>query len=149
LELIFSALTMIVAGFLAVRFAGRKTLSRMTISQAVIMIAVGSVLVEPVKSIIGESEFQTMVAIVVFISTLLILEFFTIRSKTIEQILIGKPVTVISNSVVDYKALRRLRMTESQLYMLLREKGVFEIGEVRTASIEANGEIAIRKQGSP
>lgn len=133
---LFSATIMILVGFLALRFVGRKSLSKMTLSQAVIMIAIGSILVEPVK----KKELDvTILTIFLFVIVLIILEFIALKFPIIERFLVGRPLTVIANGKIEYQNLKKLRLSEEQLYMLLRQNGIDEVTDVKVGTLEANG----------
>lgn len=136
---IFSATIMILVGFVALRFVGRKSLSKMTLSQAVIMIAIGSILVEPVKR---KDLDVTILSIFMFALVLIILEYLALKSSMFENFLVGKPKVVIENGKINYDSLRKLRLSEDQLDMLLRQNGIGEVTDVKKGILEANGNFA-------
>lgn len=132
------AVIMIVIGFLAMRIVGRKSLSKMTIAQSVIMIAIGSILVEPVKQ---KDVTLTIISIFVFVIVLVILEWLTYYSEKFEKWFIGDRKIIIENGIVNQKNIKRLRMTNDILEMTLRTKGVSNPEHVEKATLEANGHI--------
>ncbi len=136
---IFEAVVMILIGFIALRLVGRKSLSKLTLSQAVIMIAIGSILIEPVK----KKELDvTILTIFLFVIVLLLLEYLALKFPIFEQFLVGKPQIVIENGKINYRSLRKLRLTEDQLDMLLRQNKIGEVADVKVGILEANGNFA-------
>jgi uncharacterized membrane protein YcaP (DUF421 family) len=132
------ACIMIVIGFIAMRFVGRKSLSKMTIAQSVIMIAIGSILVEPVKQ---DDVMLTIISISVFVIVLLLLEWLTYYSEKFEKWFIGDRKVIIENGVINQKNIKKLRMTNDILEMTLRTKGISNFEHVKRATLEANGHI--------
>lgn len=135
----FNSVVMILVGFIALRLVGRKSLSKLTLSQAVIMIAIGSILVEPVKK---KQLDVTIMSIILFVAVLLILEYLALKFPIFEQLLVGKPKIVIHKGKIDFESLKKLRLTEDQLKMILRQNGIGEITDVKIGILEANGNFA-------
>jgi uncharacterized membrane protein YcaP (DUF421 family) len=137
------AILMITVGFIALRLVGRKSLSKMTISQAVIMIAVGSILVEPVKR---DAVSITITSIFLFVLVLLLLEFLVLKIPIFERFLVGKPLEVILDGKMIRENMQKLRLTKDQLDMLLRENGVSDINDVKIATLETNGNLTVTEK---
>lgn len=135
----FNSVVMILVGFIALRLVGRKSLSKLTLSQAVIMIAIGSILVEPVKK---KQLDVTIMSIILFVAVLLILEYLALKFPIFEQLLVGKPKIVIHKGKIDFESLKKLRLTEDQLKMILRQNGIGEVTDVKIGILEANGNFA-------
>jgi uncharacterized membrane protein YcaP (DUF421 family) len=136
---------MLPIGFLVMRLAGRKSLSEMTISQAVMMIAVGSLLIEPIKDRAGGKVFITVLALFLFIIILYALEWLALKNKTFEKWWIGCPKVLISEGQIDYVTLKKVRISETMLQSLLRENGVQHVSDCRTVTIEPNGAVGVDK----
>lgn len=132
------ACIMIVIGFIAMRFVGRKSLSKMTIAQSVIMIAIGSILVEPVKQ---KDVVLTTISIFVFVVVLILLEWLTYYSEKFEKWFIGDRKVIIEDGIINQKNIKKLRMTNDILEMTLRTKGISNPEHVKKATLEANGHI--------
>lgn len=137
-QAILFAVIMIIIGFMAMRIVGRKSLSKMTIAQSVIMIAIGSILVEPVKQ---DKVYLTVISIFVFVIVLMLLEWLTYYSEKFEKWFIGDRKVIIKDGVILQKNIKKLRMTNDILEMTLRTKGISNFEHVKKATLEANGHI--------
>ena len=135
---ILFAVIMILVGFVAMRVVGRKSLSKMTIAQSVIMIAIGSILVEPVKQ---DKVSLTIISIFIFVIVLVLLEWLTYYSEKFEKWFIGDRKIIIENGKVNQKNIKKLRMTNDILEMTLRTKGISNFETIKLATLEANGHI--------
>lgn len=125
-------------GRLLLRIAGRKSISQMTITQVVVMVGIGSLLIQPVA---GESLFRTL-AIGLLITLLMILtEYLEMKFDVLETISTGKAKIVIENGELNINNLKKLRMTVDRLETRLRQSGIPSIDDVKYATIEVSGQI--------
>lgn len=139
--ILLHAIIMICVGFFAMRLAGRKSLSQMTIAQTVIMIAVGSILVEPVKS---NSVLITICSIMIFILVLILLEWISFIFPKFERWFVGEKRIIIYEGEILHENLKKLRMTKEILEMNLRLKGIADYSKIHIATMETNGHIGIK-----
>ncbi|MGG3564436.1 DUF421 domain-containing protein [Neobacillus rhizosphaerae] len=140
LNLIWKAILIVLFGTLLLRVAGRKTISQMTIAETVIMIALGSLLIQPVS---GEKLGNTFLVGAVLVATLIALEFLQVKSDFFEKFITGKAKVVIENGVLNETNLKKLRLTVDQLEMTLRQKNVTNIKDVKFATLEPNGQLGL------
>lgn len=139
-EEIWKSLLLISGGMLLLRVAGRKSISQMTIPTTIIMISIGTVIVQPIAD---KSIWIALVAAATIILLLLIVEWLVLKWKGFESFMRGSPVTLISKGEQQTAALKKLRLTASQLDMKLRQQGITRIADVETATLETNGQLAI------
>ena len=132
------AFILIIAGILLLRIAGRKSISQMTLPETVVMISIGTIIVEPV---VEESILGTILASSVFIGTLVVTEFLQMKFDRLETFLTGKAMVVIQNGQIQTDALRKLRLTVDQLELRLRQQGIANFSDVKTATIEPSGQL--------
>jgi uncharacterized membrane protein YcaP (DUF421 family) len=133
---IWYSFILILAGILLLRLAGRKSISQMTLAQTVVMISIGTIIVQP---IVEKSVMKAIVASAIFVISLIILEYFELKSNTFEKFITGKSKIVINNGTLNIQNLKKLRLTVDQLEMRLRNQGISNIEDVKTATIEPNG----------
>lgn len=125
-------------GVLALRLAGRKSLSQMTAAETVVMIAVGTILIEP---LVGKEMWKTFAAVIIVITTLYMLESLQIRWRFLERLFSGTSIVVIEHGQIKLDNLKKIRLTVHQLEMHLRQSSVATIEEVEYATIEPNGQL--------
>ncbi|ARI77910.1 DUF421 domain-containing protein [Halobacillus mangrovi] len=137
-DFIWKAALIVVVGTFLLRIAGRKTISQMTLAETVIMIAIGSLLIQPVA---GKNVWVTFMVGGILILTLLAMEYVQVKSDGLERLITGKSKVVIQNGKIQVKTLSRLRMTVDQLEMNLRQRNVTNITDVDWATLEPNGQV--------
>ncbi|MGG0552564.1 DUF421 domain-containing protein [Priestia aryabhattai] len=143
MNFIWQSVILILAGILLLRIAGRKSIAQMTLAQTVVMISLGTIIVQP---IVEKSMVKAIGGAAIFVLAILILEYLQLKSNKFEKFLTGKSKTVIQNGQLETKQLRKLRLTVDQLEMRLRNQGVSNIQDVKTATIEPNGQLGYELQ---
>ncbi|HZG73406.1 MAG TPA: DUF421 domain-containing protein [Chondromyces sp.] len=135
---VWKAVLIVFTGTLLLRVAGRKSISQMTLAQTVIMIGIGSLLVQPVA---GKNIWTTILVGSVLVLTLIIMEYAQIKSGTIEKLITGKSQILVEDGILNEKNLRKLRMTVDQLEMNLRQLNVASISDLKWATLGPNGQV--------
>ena len=148
LDWIWKAVLIVIGGTLLLRVAGRKSISQMTLAQTVIMIGIGSLLVQPLA---GQNVWRTLAVGGVLVLTLFVLEYLQVKSDKVEKLITGKSKVLIENGVLKEKNMMKLRMTVDQLEMNLRQQNVSKISDVNWATLEPNGQVGyeLKKEARP
>ncbi|MCM3570973.1 DUF421 domain-containing protein [Neobacillus mesonae] len=136
--IVWKSLLLFFIGLVFLRLSGRKSISQMTIAQTIVMISIGTIIVQP---IVGKSVVSTTIGAAVFIGLTVILEFLQLRFNPLEKLITGKSMVVIENGTIDVQQLTKLRLSVDQLEMRLRNKGISKIEDVKTATLEPNGQL--------
>ncbi|HBV86172.1 MAG TPA: DUF421 domain-containing protein [Desulfosporosinus sp.] len=138
LSWIWQAILIFFIGTFILRLGGRKSISQMTISQTIVMIGLGSLLIQPVA---GRGLFITF-AVAALLSILMIMtEYLAIKVDILETLFTGKAVIVIKNGNPHINNLKKLRMSIDKLETRLRQVGVSSIEDVKYATIEISGQL--------
>ncbi|MCU4981156.1 DUF421 domain-containing protein [Bacillus cereus] len=138
MNFIWQSLILILAGILLLRIAGRKSISQMTLAQTVVMISIGTIIVQP---IVEKSTIKAVASAFIFVVTVILLEYFQLKSNTFEKFITGKSKVVIEDGRLNIENLTKLRLTVDQLEMRLRNQGISKIADVKTATLEPNGQL--------
>ncbi|QRY17186.1 DUF421 domain-containing protein [Bacillus cereus] len=138
MSFILEAFILILSGILLLRLAGRKSISQMTLAQTVVMISIGTIIVQP---IVEKSVLKAIVSALIFVISVVILEYLQLKSNAFEKFITGKSKTVIENGILNVIALKKMRLTVDQLEMRLRNQGISKIEDVKTATLEPNGQL--------
>ncbi|WP_170006215.1 DUF421 domain-containing protein [Bacillus fonticola] len=137
-DFIWKAILIVIAGTFLLRIAGRKTISQMTLAETVIMVAIGSLLIQPVA---GRNVWMTIAVGAVLVTTLIVIEYLQVKSDFLEKLVTGKSKILIENGNVNEKNLKKLRMTVDQLEMQLRQNNVTKLSDIQWATLEPNGQV--------
>ncbi len=138
LNLIWKTLLIFVVATVLLRLGGRKSISQLTIPQAVIMFSLGTLIIQPVT---GHGLWTTFFIAAILVASLIVTELIELSFDKSESFITGKSVVVIENGRLSEKNLKKLRLTVDQLEALLRQAGITAIADVQYATIESNGQI--------
>ncbi len=121
-----------------IRITGRRSISQMTISQTILMLALGHIITEPFAD---KDIKKTVIVAIILTSMLILFEFVEYYSKGFSKLAIGREKVIIRDGVIDEKNMKALKLTASELYSRLRQKGINKIQDVKKATLEPNGEL--------
>ncbi len=145
---VLKSLVMVIAGIFLLRIAGRKSISQMSLAQTVIMISIGSIIIQP---IIETSIIRTIIAAGVFIIALMVMEQLQIKSNKMEKLITGKSRVVVQDGEIQVDQLKKLRLSVDQLEMFIRQQGITNFSDIKTATIEPNGQMGyeLKEEAKP
>ncbi|MDQ0297666.1 uncharacterized membrane protein YcaP (DUF421 family) [Salibacterium salarium] len=138
LHFIWKAIVVVVGGVLILRLAGRKSISQLTVAQTVMMIAVGSLIIQPVGD---RNIWITMVITFLMVITLLFIEYIVLKSDALETFIYGKSLIVVENGQVNESNLKKLRLTVDMLEVRMRQQNIQHFTDLEWATIESNGQL--------
>lgn len=138
LDFIWKAFVLIVSGILLLRVAGRKSISQMTLAQTIVMVSIGTIIVQP---IVEKSVWKAIIGAAVFVTAIIIIETLELKVNFFEKFITGKSKVVIQNGKLNINMLKKMRLTVDQLEMRMRNKGISKIEDIKTATIEPNGQL--------
>ncbi|GIM30455.1 DUF421 domain-containing protein [Clostridium polyendosporum] len=125
-------------GTFILRVGGRKSISQMTISQTIVMIGLGSLLIQPIS---GKGLLITFLAAFLLVLLMIITEYIQVKIDFLENLFSGKAVIVIENGKPNMKNLKKLRLSIDRLETRLRQVGISSIEDVQYATIEVSGQL--------
>lgn len=145
---IWKAALIVIVGTVLLRIAGRKTISQMTLAETILMISIGTLLIQPVTS---KNIWLSFAVGAVLVLTLLVMEYGQLKSDSLEKLITGKSKVLIENGTLNENTLAKLRMTVDQLEMKLRQKNVTKISDVQWATLEPSGQVGftLKQEAQP
>lgn len=138
LSWIWHAILIFFVGTFILRIGGRKSISQMTISQTMVMIGLGSLLIQPVS---GKGLLITFLAASLLTIMMIITEYLEINIDAVETFFSGKAIIVIQNGQLNIKNLKKLRLSVDRLETRMRQVGISSIEDIQYATIEVSGQL--------
>ncbi|MFZ3590545.1 DUF421 domain-containing protein [Bacillus sp. DJP31] len=138
LHFIWKAIVVVIGGILILRLAGRKSISQLTVAQTVVMIAVGSLIIQPVGD---RNIWITMVITFLMVATLVLIEYIVLKSNALETLIYGKGLVVVENGQINESNLKKLRLTVDMLEVRMRQQNIQHFTDLQWAIIETNGQL--------
>lgn len=125
------------------RLAGKRELAQFTTFDFVLLLLLSNTVQ---NAIIGEDNSVTggLVGAGVLLIVNAVVARFLYAAPRVNRLFTGDATTLIVDGQIQREALRRLRITESELISLVRRQNFDTIHEVHLAQVEANGAITMR-----
>ncbi|MCQ6274883.1 DUF421 domain-containing protein [Bacillus sp. V3B] len=131
--------------FIVVKLLGKNQLSQITpfdfISALVMGELVGSAIFDQKAGIL-----QILFAIAVWGSLIFFTELLTQKFRSMRYLFEGRPVMIINQGKLDWKAMKKNQIDVDQLQELLRFKDVFSLQDVEYAILENNGGVSVLRK---
>ena len=141
LEIMFRTVVMYAYVLLLLRLLGKRGMGQLSPFEFTIIIALGAAVGDPmfypeVPLLHGLAVVTLVVAMTRFVT------YLSNRSESVEDFLEGQPCCVVEDGVLNLESIDAERFSREELFMLLREKGVSQLGQVRRAYIEPSGGVS-------
>jgi len=122
MNIIWESIILTFTGIIVLKMTGSTSVSQMTRAEIIIVVSIGRIIVEPVLS---RKVVPSIFAAIIFASILLIIHFFELKSRKVEQFLNGSSI--------------------------LREKGIHDVKSLQQVTAEPNGRIGYQliKEAQP
>jgi uncharacterized membrane protein YcaP (DUF421 family) len=130
---------------IAVRFGERRTLTEMTAYDFVVAIALGSIIGRTATTP-EPSYLQGLTAVVALLGCHHLLSLLRLRSGLARRITDRPAIELVRGGVVVPEGLRRARMTEGDLDMVLRERGVPSRLDAALVMLESRGAFSVVRE---
>ncbi|MFD2612665.1 DUF421 domain-containing protein [Paenibacillus gansuensis] len=128
--------------FVLTRVLGKKQISQLTFFEYITGIALGE-LVGIMSTDLERVFYHGLISLAVWGFVPLAVEFISLRSKTVRNVLEGQGTVFIRNGNILEKNLKKERYSTDELLEQLRKKGVFQAADVEFAVLEPSGELTV------
>lgn len=126
-------------------FMGKRTIGEFPVFDFLIIVTLGAV----VGADIADPNIKHLPTIITMIGIGIlqrIVANLKISNRKIGRLLTFEPTVVIQNGKFLDKNLKKIRYSIDNILQMLREKNIFDINEVETAVVEANGALSVLKK---
>lgn len=141
-EVALRSLYTFVLVFIFLKLTGRRGVRQMSLFEVLIILTLGSA----AGDVAFYDDVPMIPVLVVFISLgalYRLVMWLMARSEKIEDLLEGKPMIVVEEGELAWDNLRKENMTEFEYFMELRLSGVEQLGQVKLAIQETNGQLSV------
>ncbi len=129
----------------AVRISGKRSVGQLAPFDLTLIIMMGSVAALPL-----EDEEISIWAGIVPIVVLALLEYLlsviTVRWRNVEKVTQGQSTPIVLNGQILYDNLKRERVSEADLHIVLRQAGAERIEDIALAVLEPTGQCSVIKK---
>ena len=128
------------------RISGKRTLSKMNAFDFVVTIALGSTLASLLLSK-DVALAQGALALGLLVGFQFLITWSSVRWPWLRRYITGEPTLLLHEGRLLPRALRRARVTESEVRAALRSAGLGGVGEARAVVLETDGTFSVIRRG--
>lgn len=127
------------------RILGKEQISQLNFFDYILGITIGSIASELTVDL-SSRAWPHWVGLITWASLAYLMEIISLKWRYAAKYIEGEPAIVIMNGMIMENVLRKMKIRVSDIMVLLRNKGVFDLNEVDYAIIEPNGQISVLKK---
>lgn len=142
LEIAFRTAVMLVFTYGMVRIVGGRAVRQLSLVEFLLVVGLGSAVGDPMFYP-DVPLLHGMVVVTVAVGLHRGLGQALSRSDRLEQFIEGVPHRVVLNGHFDHEGMGEAGLANDELFADLRQSGIGQLGEVRVAYAEANGDLSI------
>jgi uncharacterized membrane protein YcaP (DUF421 family) len=124
------------------RVSGKRTLSKWNAFDFIVTIALGSTLASMLTSK-NVALAQGALAFAVLVGLQFAITWLAVRSALLRRLIKSEPTLLLEDGSVLHDALRRQRVTESELRAAIRAKGIAALEDVHAVVLETDGTFSV------
>ncbi len=128
-------------------FMGKRAIGELPIFDFLIIVTLGAVVGADIADP-NIHHLPTAVAIIAIAVLQKVVAKWKISNRKIGRLLTFEPTIVVQDGKLLHKNMKQMRYSIDNILQMLREKNVFDLNEVETAIIEANGSLSVLKKAS-
>lgn len=141
LQLCIRVVPLLAFGILCVRIAGRRTFAQYSPLDIVVALIVGSNIS---RVMMGRSPFFQALAVTLALVVLhRLLAYASLRWNWLAALVKSRPIRVITDGVVDARAMRRANLSDEDLHEAIRSEQVSDPAQVAVATLEGSGKLSV------
>ncbi len=150
LEIIIRTLAAVVILFFLTKLLGKRQISELSLFEYITGISIGNIAAY-ISLDIDNLWYLGIISLCVWVSVSVGIEFWTLKSRKVNDYIDGKSTVLIKNGKLDRSKLAKERVTVEELLEQLRQKDVFRVADVEFAVMEPSGDldVLLKKQYQP
>lgn len=140
ITIFFRAILLYILMVSAVRLMGKRQLGQFEPYELAMALLLADILATPMSDV-STPLLHGILPVMAMVGVHALITILSIKSDKARAIISGKPSIIISGGIIDYKELKRLSLSVSDLLEGIREFGIMNPWDVEYAIMEANGTI--------
>ncbi len=148
--IIFRSILFLLIMLITTKILGKKQISELSFFEYVSGITIGSIAGEVITGL-ESNMYHGALAIIIFGLVTLLVDFFSLKSKTFRDIVEGRGTVIIKDGKILEENLKKEKYTIDEISALLRQKDIFRVADVEFAVLEPRGNLSalLKKENRP
>lgn len=129
--------------FIISKLLGKKQIAELDFINYVTGISIGSIAAEMATDIDDKPMYLYLISMTIFFALDFFVSFISRKAQKVEKLLKGSPIVIVENGNINYKALKKSKLSVNDIISLSRDKGYFDIKDIAYGIFETNGKFSI------
>ena len=147
LEVLLRTIIVYVGLLFTLKLLGKRMTGRLTITEMAVMIMLGAIVSLPMQSP-DRGILQGLLILLLTTGLMRGLNYLCFKSKRAELLIQGRVNILVKDGVLELETLKRLNVSKQQLFAVLRNKQVTQLGSVSRVYLEACGLFSVYERAS-
>lgn len=130
------------------RLMGKRMGGQLTISEMSIMVTIGAIISVPMQ-IPDKGLLQGLLVMILALLFMRLLTLWGFKKPKVEELLFGKESVLVKDGILVLEELDKTRISRQQVYSVLRNEKIYNLGAVGRLYLEGSGMFSIFKALDP
>lgn len=141
LKIVILSLGSLIVLFILTKIMGNKEMSQLSMFDYIVSITIGSIAAEMSTSL--ENNFiEPLVAMIIYAIVTVFISLSNSKFLHFRRIVLGKSLILMDNGKLYRENFKKGKLDLSEFLMQCRANGYFDLNDIQTALLEANGKIS-------
>ena len=142
-QVIIATFASYVLMFLIAKILGKKQIAELSFADYVVGITIGSIAAEWSTDTSQSPWHHYVIAMAIYGGLSLLIDILERKALPLKRFLRGNPIIIIEDGKINYKNLKKAKLSLNDIISMARAKGFFDLSNVSFAIFENNGELSI------
>lgn len=141
LKIVILSIGSLIVLFILTKIMGNKEMSQLSMFDYIVSITIGSIAAEMSTSL--ENNFiEPLVAMIIYAAFTVLISYLNNKFLNFRRIVSGKSLILMDNGKLYRENFKKGKLDLSEFLMQCRTNGYFDLNDIQTALLEANGKIS-------
>ena len=143
ITVLIRSIILYIAILISLRIMGKGEIAEMNSFDLVITFLLAEVASIPMENNNNVPILYGIASITGLVLMQTVISYFALKSRKVSSLLSGKPSILINKGKIDYKELKKERISIDEIFEQLRIQGYFNIKDVQYAILETDGNLSV------
>ena len=140
-KIIILSLSSFIVLFILTKLMGNREMAQLSMFDYIISITIGSIAAE-MSTALDDNFIEPLVAMIIYAIGAILVSYIALYSIKARRFISGTTLILYDNGKLFSKNLKKAKMDMNEFLMQCRTNGYFNLSDIQTAMLEANGKIS-------
>jgi uncharacterized membrane protein YcaP (DUF421 family) len=148
LEIVVRAVVTYLLLLLAARLMGKRVAGQMSVLELTVIVTLGAAIGVPLE-VPERGILPAVIVLAVAVGYLRLVGNLTFNSRRAVAVLEGAPAVLVRDGTLELDTMKQASVSRERVFALLRGQGLWQLGQVKRAYLEASGQLSVYRNDEP